>query len=45
VVIEKAKPLRILKSNYESFINTGSSSLKNLALHMEDKQLFVWNWK
>jgi len=45
VVIEKAKPMRILKSNYESFINTGSSSLKNLALHMEDKQLFVWNWK
>lgn len=45
VVIEKAKPMRILKSNYETFINTGSSSLKNLALHMEDKQLFVWNWK
>ena len=45
VVIEKAKPMRILKSNYESLINTGSSSLKNLALHMEDKQLFVWNWK
>ena len=45
VVIQKAKPLRILKSNYESLINTGNSSLKNLALHMEDKQLFVWNWK
>lgn len=45
VVLEKAKPLKILKSNYESLINTGSSSLKNLALHMEDKQLFVWNWK
>ena len=45
VVMQKAKPLRILKSNYESLINTGSSSLKNLALHMEDKQLFVWNWK
>jgi serine/threonine protein kinase len=45
VVIQKAKPLQILKSNYESLINTGSSSLKNLALHMEDKQLFVWNWK
>ena len=45
VVIEKAKPMRILKSNYETFINTGSSSLKNLALHMEDKKLFVWNWK
>ena len=45
VVMQKAKPLRILKSNYESLINTGNSSLKNLALHMEDKQLFVWNWK
>ena len=45
VVMQKAKPLQILKSNYESLINTGSSSLKNLALHMEDKQLFVWNWK